>query len=138
MRATSARSAACSASMRWPICGRLASTLNAKWLRSAAKPECISAVTERASARAAARSGHSCSAGKRSARYSAIASVSQIACGVPSITVCSAGTLPVGLIPNRRRLNSESGANESKRTIASSKSMPAWRISTHGRIDHDE
>jgi hypothetical protein len=50
----------------------------------------------------------------------------------------STGTLPDGLMGPRRCLNCESALNASKRTITSSKGMPAWRSSTHGRIDQDE
>ena len=54
------------------------------------KPECISAEIERACARRARSSGHSPASGNRSARYSMIASESQIVTS-PSIR---AGTLP--------------------------------------------
>src|SRR5207244_10399320 len=58
--------------------------------RSRAKPECISAATERAHALAIASAGHT--PGCLSARYSAIASVSQTIRS-PS---CRQGTLPLG------------------------------------------
>ena len=60
--------------------------------RKAAKPACISAETERASARAAASSGQSPAAGKVSARYSMIASESQ----TTRSPCLSTGTLPAG------------------------------------------
>jgi hypothetical protein len=50
----------------------------------------------------------------------------------------STGTLPTGLTSLSARLKSESASKESKRTITSSKVMPAWRISTQGRMDQDE
>jgi hypothetical protein len=62
------------------------------WLRRAVKPECISAVTERATARAVASWGHSFAWGKSSARYSQMASESQMS----SSPCTSAGTLPLG------------------------------------------
>ena len=137
-RATSSRTAACSCRMRGPSSGSCASTFNGKCVRSAVKPECISATMARARARAARCAGHRRRSGCSSARNSAIASVSQITCMRPSISVCSTGTRPVGLSPASVRLNFDSGAKESKRTITSSKGICRWRISTHGRIDHDE
>src|SRR5690349_6784075 len=47
-------------------------------LRRSMKPECISALTDRALARAALSRGHSALSGNVSARYSQIASESQI------------------------------------------------------------
>ena len=69
------------------------------WVRSAPKPECISAATDRATARAARSAGHSLAAGTSSARYSLIASESQtVTSGWPGdvLAIESAGTLPVG------------------------------------------
>ena len=103
--------------------------------RNAPKPECISAHIERASARRRALRGHSAFSGWRSARNSAIASVSQIA--RPSSST-STGTLPVGETPCSVVLKAEPASKLSKRTITSSKSMPHCFISTHGRIDQDE
>ncbi len=60
--------------------------------RSAWKPACISAAIERACARAAGAAGHSPAAGRTSARYSMIASESQITRS-PCLSV---GTLPAG------------------------------------------
>ena len=134
MRATFSRNSGCSASTRAPTSGSAASMFIPNALRMAPKPECISAQTQRARARARASVGHSCLPGKRSARYSAIASVSQTA--RPSST--STGTRPAGLRRRASVLNFEPGENASKRSITSSNGMPAWVISTHGRIDHEE
>ncbi len=60
--------------------------------RRAPKPACISAHTERATARAEASSGQNPASGKRSARYSQIASESQTRRS-PS---CNTGTRPDG------------------------------------------
>ena len=62
-------------------------------LRSVAKPECISAATLRASARAPRPAGQASRAAGSSATYSQIASESQIT--RPSSAI-SAGTLPDG------------------------------------------
>ncbi|MCY1503015.1 hypothetical protein D9M68_371270 [compost metagenome] len=102
--------------------------------RRLVKPECISAQMLRARARSATPWGHSCFSGKRSARYSAMASVSQTARS-PST---STGTLATGLMAPITCLNCEVASNESKRTITSSKGMPACVMSTQGRMDHDE
>ena len=59
-------------------------------LRSALIPECISAATQRAQARARASAGHM--PGCRSARYSAMASESQ----TTQPSSCSTGTRAVG------------------------------------------
>jgi hypothetical protein len=61
-------------------------------VRTDAKPECISALTERAMARAVGSCGQPLAFGKRSATYSQIASESQIVVA-PSI---NAGTRPEG------------------------------------------
>ena len=45
---------------------------------------------------------------------------------------------PAGLTWATPPLKPEPGASESKRSITSSKGMPAWRINTQGRIDQDE
>ncbi len=50
----------------------------------------------------------------------------------------STGTLPVGETPCSWRLNCELASKLSKRTGTSSNGMPAWRSSTHGRMDQDE
>jgi len=102
--------------------------------RRAPKPACISAQTLRARARAAVSAGQSCFSGYCSDTYSAIASVSQMTRS-PS---CSTGTLPAGLRPVMVCLNCELASKESKRTRTSSKGMPAWRMSTQGRMDQEE
>ena len=109
--------------------------LSGQWLRSAPKPACISAQTLRARARAFGSAGHRPACGNFSARYSAIASVSQTT--KPSSSI-STGTLPAGVCRASACWNFESAARLSKRIITSSKGMPAWRISTQGRSDHDE
>src|SRR5215475_15991671 len=63
-----------------------------KFSRRAANPECISALTERAVARALASDGHSFRSGNSSLRYSQIASESQMTVS-PSIRT---GTRPEG------------------------------------------
>ena len=60
--------------------------------RSAAKPECISADTERACARAAASPGHTARSAKRSATYSQMASESHTVSSPP----CRAVPVPTG------------------------------------------
>jgi len=72
--------------------------------------------------------------GKRSARYSVMASVSQT--GKSPST--STGTLPAGLTPAMACLNFESPSKESKRTICSWNGICSCFISTQGRIDQDE
>ena len=80
--------------------------------RSAAKPACISAQSERARARWRTSRGQSALSGNFSARYSAMASVSHTA--KPSST--STGTRPAGLTCATVRLKRESGVMSSKRT----------------------
>ena len=63
-----------------------------------------------------------------------MAIVSQMA--KPSST--STGTRPAGFTSSTVRLNPESPSNASKRTIRSSKAIPACFMSTHGRMDQDE
>ena len=103
-------------------------------VRSAPKPECISAQMLRARARACGSCGQSCLAGNFSAAYSAIANVSQTA--KPSST--STGTRPPGLTALTVFLKLESASNASKRTMTSWNSMPACRSSTQGRMDQEE
>ena len=102
--------------------------------RSAPNPLCISAQMLRARARCVLSAGQSCASGQVSARYSAIASVSQMA----SPSSINRGTLPVGFNGLMVRLKLEGASKESKRTMTSSNAMPAWVMSTQGRIDHDE
>ena len=134
MRATSVRKPASSRQASAPACGSDASMFIGHALRSAPKPECISAQMLRARARDLASAGHSACCGNFSARYSQIASESHTA--KPSST--STGTFPVGLSERRLSLNVDSGPNESKRTMTSSNAIPACLSRTQGRIDHDE
>jgi hypothetical protein len=90
--------------------------------------------TMRARARAAGSAGHRCLSGKRSARVSAMASESHTA-RLPSTRT---GTLPAGLSASAPCLKADVGSKSSKGSITSSKAMPAWRISTQGRMDQDE
>jgi len=99
-------------------------------VRSAAKLECISALIERARARAVASRGQSPRSGNVSARYSSMASESHTVT-VPSF---SAGNLPVGECSRTCRL--ESGWYKAMR--CSTNGMPACFIASHGRRDHDE
>jgi hypothetical protein len=105
-----------------------------KWLRSAPKPECISAQTLRARTRMRVSAGQRRRSGNFSARYSAMASVSHTA--KPPST--STATRPAGVWRASSVLNVESGVKASKRIFTSSNAMPACVISTHGRIDQDE
>ena len=105
-----------------------------QWLRSAEKPLCISALTLRARARGFASAGQTPACGKRSASVSAMASVSHTA--KPSSS-SSTGTLPAGLTAATARRKGESG-EKSKRSFSSANAMPQARISTQGRIDHEE
>ena len=98
--------------------------------RSAENPECISAESERASARAAGSRGQIARSGCVSATCSTMASESQITRS-PSL---STGTLPAGLW---RRISACAWGVSSGITI-SSKGIAKARISSHGRIDHDE
>ena len=66
------------------------------WLRSGENPACISVLTTRAEARAAISSGHNPAAGNSSARYSMMASVSQIKSSPSSLLCLSTGTWPEG------------------------------------------
>ena len=95
--------------------------------RKAWNPECISAETHLACARAAASLGHSAAWEWRwvSARNSRIARLSQTT--RPSAS--SAGTLPEGEC--RRICALASGARRSM--LISLKAMPAWRMASQGR-----
>jgi hypothetical protein len=93
MRSTSARTAGWSRQTSAPTCGRDASMFMPQWLRRALKPECISAQTLRARARAWRSRGHSAAVRERLGHVLAMASESQIA--RPSST--STGTLPGGV-----------------------------------------
>ena len=115
-----------------PRPGRLRRTFMLMWVRSWAKPECISADTERASARAARSCGQS--PGCDSARYSRMASESQTRSSPPAPGSTRQGTLPAGL--NARMRCRDSGWYSGMRT--SSKAMPATFIAIQGRRDHEE
>ncbi len=75
-----------------PRLGNDERTFIGRWLRSAEKPECISALTARAMARAVPSAGQSFASGNISARYSQMARLSHT---VRSLCF-SAGTLPEG------------------------------------------
>ncbi len=115
--------------------GNDASMFIGQCARNAPKPACISAHSERARARAFGAVGHSASAEYFSARYSAIARVSHTA--KPSSST-STGTRAAGVTRCSSRLKRDSGVKASNSSCFSSNSMPVWRISTHGRMDHDE
>ncbi len=110
--------------------GRWASMFIGSAWRSAPKPLCIWADSERARARARASCGHSCASGWRSAAYSQMASESQTAKSPSSST----GTRPAGVSAPRRCAN----ASENKASFCSSKGMPAARSAIHGRMDQEE
>src|ERR1700679_3473891 len=80
MRAMSARAAADSVTAPTGRCRFMPHSL-----RSATKPECISAEIERAWARLARSSGHSRVCGNRSAAYSVMARESPYACGAGNL-----------------------------------------------------
>jgi hypothetical protein len=92
-------------------------------------PECISAHTDRAHARAAGSPGHI--PGCRSARYSAIASESQTIVA-PS---CRQGTRPVG---EKLRFAGFGWDSPDSATITSSKGAPESFAASQPRSDHDE
>ncbi|MNL03908.1 hypothetical protein D3C87_1244570 [compost metagenome] len=125
MRSTSR----CTATFQ-PQPGSTAVTFIGSWLRTLAKPECISAQTERASARAAGSAGQRAFSGKRSARYSEIDRESQTVMS-PSTSV---GTLPAG----EYWAICAAKPGVPSRTGISSNAMPAWRSSSQGRSDQDE
>jgi hypothetical protein len=99
-------------------------------LRSSAKPECISAQTERARARVARSSGQRDFSGKLSATYSQMDRVSQTTTS-PST---STGTSPAG----EWRLTRAAKSGALKLSFSSSKGIPACRRSSQGRSDQDE
>jgi hypothetical protein len=98
--------------------------------RSSPKPECISALMERATRRAAMSAGHSCFSGYRSATVSQMASESHTG----SSLIHSTGTLPVG-DQGPTPATFPSSVNLS---CTSANGMPACLSSTQGRIDQDE
>jgi hypothetical protein len=93
-------------------------------LRRSVKPECISALTERAIARATTSCGHRCFSWNCSARYSQMARLSQIVISPATST----GTRPAA--ENSRCWVAVSGWSSSTRT--SWNGMPKAVITTHG------
>ena len=110
--------------------GNLASRSIDISLRSVAKPECISAEIERATARASRRCGQSRSSGWRSARYSRMARLSH----TTRPLVLSAGTLPEG--EWRRIAALLSGCRNLMHSSA--KGMPQCFRASHGRKLQEE
>ena len=104
-----------------------------QWLRSAPKPACISAHRLRARARLGAEAGQTPRPLNSSFSVSTMASVSHTA--KPSCN--NTGTVRAGLTRATAKRKAEPSL-KSKRSLISSKGRPSWRISTHGRIDHDE
>jgi len=99
-------------------------------VRRARKPECISAATERATARQAASAGHRGASGWRSARVSAMANESHTV--TPS--TFSAGTMPEGECSAMAALVVSSWSG----ITTSSNATPARRRASQPRIDQDE
>ncbi len=97
-------------------------------VRSWAKPACISALMLRARARASGSAGHM--RGSRSARYSAMAMLSQI--WKPS--TCRQGTRPLPEIARRCGLLSRPSTD----SMCSRKGMLKCFSSSQGRSDQDE
>ena len=98
--------------------------------RSSVKPACISAEIARAMARASGSLGHSLASGKSSARYSAIASVSQML----SSPWRNTGTNPEG--ENFRTCSRVSGWPWGM--TVSSNSAPVFLRTSQARSDQDE
>src|SRR6266849_10486518 len=101
-----------------------------RFWRSAGKPECISAQTDRAVDRATESAGQPRVPGCASARYSRIASESQTRVS-PSI---STGTFPDGEYVSIRCLE----VAWYKGTRTSSKVIPLCFMNNHGRSDQEE
>src|SRR5689334_18829363 len=99
-------------------------------LRRFMNPECISALMERACARAAVSRGQRCLWGNFSFRYSQMASESQTV----RLSSISAGTLPDG--ENLRMFASVSGMSSA--TTVSSNGAEVICSASQGRKDHDE
>jgi hypothetical protein len=93
----------------------------------------LGAQFERARARARVSAGQTPCAGKRSCRYSAMASVSHTAKPSSTSTGTQAGRADRGHRAPERRVGVEVEAQ-----LRSSNGCPARVISTQGRIDHDE
>eukprot|EP01139_Manchomonas_bermudensis_P020855 Amastigsp_a680092_21.p4 type:complete len:151 gc:universal Amastigsp_a680092_21:256-708(+) len=98
-------------------------------VRTAEKPECISAETDIAKARAALSRGHA--SGASSAQYMQIASESQ----TTTSPWCRAGTLPVGENFLRSSTRSEPGPRATRTSL---KGIPHALRRNQGRSDHDE
>ena len=113
-----------------PMPGKCARQFMGMSRRNSANPACISALTTRAMARAAPSSGHSLAAGKRSARYSQIASDSHRVAS-PS---WSTGTLPAG---EWARISGRVVGRRS-RTCSSSNAAPVCLSAIQPLSDHDE
>jgi hypothetical protein len=98
--------------------------------RNASKPECISPEIDRQRARAARSSGYMPASGKRSLRYSAIASVSQT-----SIPSCTRQGMRMVELCSR---SSAFAPGSSGETCSSTKSTPESRASRKPRSDQEE
>ncbi len=98
--------------------------------RKAPKPLCMLAHRQRASARSATSRGQSASSGKRSAKYSPMASESQMRRSPSSST----GTFATG----ERGDNCAANSGVSSQCWRSSKGMPKAVIATQERMDQDE
>ena len=98
--------------------------------RSAEKPLCISALAERARARAPGSAGHRAPPAKISLAYSAMASESH----TTRPRWCSTGTRPVGECSPMRRWNS--GVSRGRRSRVNS--APALRRASQPRRDQEE
>jgi len=110
--------------------GWRAATSIGRAARKGAKPACISALTDRAQARAALSAGHSPAWGKVSAKYSQIASESHTA--MPACL--STGTLPEGECASAcARVSGRRSA-----TSVSRNGWPAILSASHGRNDQDD
>ena len=125
MRSTSAR-----VSVRSGPGGKVLRIFIEQSVRRLAKPECISALTDRASARSRESLGQSCAWGNFSCRVSQMARESQMVVS-PSI---SAATRPLG--EYLRICCAVSG--RSRPITTSSNGAPVSLRASQGRIDHDE
>src|SRR5438067_8524175 len=101
-----------------------------KCRRNGTKPACISAAMARAYARAGGDWGHSFAAGNFSARYSRIASDSQMRASASAST----GTFPLPEKGLTRVLKSVA----SSEMTSSANGIFATFMASHGRKDHDE
>ncbi|MNT33827.1 hypothetical protein D3C72_1697730 [compost metagenome] len=124
------REMSCCAACGMSMPGRWASTFMGMAWRSAPKPLCICAASERARARALGSCGHKGAPLWRSAAYSQMASESHTAKSPSSST----GTRPAGDTAPSRRENS----SVKRPSFCSVKGMPAARRAIHGRMDQEE